>query len=64
MQSINEIIQESEAKNDTTKLVELETEINWVLKFNKENSNNVVLYKQALKNRLHVQNAILRILWK
>lgn len=64
MQSINEIIQESEANNDTTKLVELETEINWVLKFNKENSNNVVLYKQALKNRLHVQNAILRILWK
>ncbi len=64
MQSINEIIQESEAKNDTTKLVQLETEINWVLKFNKENSNNVVLYKQALKNRLHVQNAILRILWK
>ncbi len=64
MQSINEIIQESEAKNDITKLVQLETEINWVLKFNKENSNNVVLYKQALKNRLHVQNAILRILWK
>lgn len=64
MQSINETIQESEAKNDTTKLVQLETEINWVLKFNKENSNNVVLYKQALKNRLHVQNAILRILWK
>lgn len=64
MQSINEIIKESEANSDTTKLMELETEINWVLKFNKENSNNVVLYKQALKNRLHVQNAILRILWK
>lgn len=64
MQSLNQIIAESVEKNDIKTLEQLESDISEVIEFTRKRTLNLMFYKQAVINRLLVQNAIIKVLWK
>lgn len=63
MQSLNELIAESVEKKDLKTLESLESDISQVLEFTRTKVVNIQFYKQAVINRLLIQNAILKVLW-
>lgn len=61
MQSLNELIAESVEKKDLKTLESLETDISQVLEFTRTRVVHIQFYKQAVINRLLIQNAILKV---
>jgi hypothetical protein len=64
MQSLNEFIAESVANKDIKALEQVEWELSEVIEFTRKRTLNLMFYKQAVINRLLVQNAIIKVLWK
>lgn len=64
MYSLNQIINEAVEKNDIKTLEQLESDISEVIEFTRKRTLNLMFYKQAVVNRLLVQNAIIKVLWK
>lgn len=64
MYSLNQIINEAVEKNDIKTLEQLESDISEVIEFTRKRTLNLMFYKQAVVNRLLVQNAIISLLWK
>jgi len=64
MYSLNQIINEAVEKNDIKTLEQLESDISEVIEFTRKRTLNLMFYKQAVINRLLVQNAIIKVLWK
>lgn len=64
MYSLNQIINEAVEKNDIKTLEQLESDISEVIEFTRKRTLNLMFYKQAVVNRLLVQNAIMKVLWK
>ncbi len=63
MYSLNQIINEAVEKNDIKTLEQLESDISEVIEFTRKRTLNLMFYKQAVINRLLVQNAIIKVLW-
>ena len=61
MMSLNELIKESVEKQDLKTLEQLESDLSEVIEFTRKRVVNLVFYKQAVANRLLVQQAILKI---
>ena len=64
MYSLNQTINEAVEKNDIKTLEQLESDISEVIEFTRKRTLNLMFYKQAVINRLLVQNAIIKVLWK
>jgi len=62
MYSLNQIINEAVEKNDIKTLEQLESDISEVIEFTRKRTLNLMFYKQAVINRLLVQNAIIKVL--
>ncbi len=63
MYSLNEMLREAVEKNDIKTLEQLESDISEVIEFTRKRTLNLMFYKQAVINRLLVQNAIIKVLW-
>ena len=64
MYSLNQTINEAVEKKDIKTLEQLESDISEVIEFTRKRTLNLMFYKQAVINRLLVQNAIIKVLWK